>query len=302
MWAQYPPTLQRGLERASETLNTVRGGSPDGNARPVIAHLPTISCEAMGGDGADVCLAQEAWALLYDASAVMDAVQDGHATAWNSASEALAAATALFFEATSRVGQLPVSVQTVVYDHMRDVVIGQAEDSITAHPTASEALSLAEQKTGAFMDLGCWLGAQSAGVEPERALALGMFGRALGTLVQVHDDLEWLEHLGKDTVPGRERYSNVCLAWSWDTMTPPERADLARDLQIVEDQADRAVAASIRQRLIERGVRLYCATQAAALWARARSALKQACPETSEARQTLESTCDGLMAAFRLAG
>lgn len=35
---------------------------------------------------------------------------------------------------------------------MRDGVIGQAEDSSNAHPTASEALSLAEQKTGAFMD------------------------------------------------------------------------------------------------------------------------------------------------------
>lgn len=129
-----------------------------------------------------------------------------------------------------------------------------------------------------------------------------MFGRALGTLVQVHDGLEWLEHLGKDTLLGRKRYSSMRLAWSWETMTPLERADLASDLLLVEDQADRAVAALIRQRLIERGVRLYCAAQAAALWARARSALKQAWPETSEARQTFESTCDRFMAAFRLAG
>ncbi len=254
----------------------------------------------MGGDGAGVRLAQEAWALLYDASAVMDAVQDGHATAWDSASEALAVATALFFEATRRVGQLPVSVQSVVYDHMRDVVIGQAEDSLQAHPTASEALSVAEKKTGAFIGLGCWLGAQSAGVTPERAIAFGTFGRTLGTVIQVLDDLDWLERLGAIIPPGRESFSNVCLAWSWDAMTPGERVDLAADLKLVEGRADQAVAVSIRKRLIERGVRLYCAAQAATLCVRAKAVLRQACPEPSEARQSLEALLDQIMAAFRL--
>lgn len=256
----------------------------------------------MGGDGAAARLPQEAWALLYDASRLMDAVQDGHIAEGQSASDALATSTVLFFEATSRVGQLPVPIQAVVYDHLREVAIGQAEDSATVHPTAHEARSLAEKKTGAFIGLGCWLGAQSAVVEPERAWALGAYGRAIGTLIQIHDDLEWLECLGVERPSGRERFSNVCLAWIWESMSSDERADLTKNLEAIEDRADLAAARAIRERLIERGARLYCAGQAASLWARAKAALKQARPESSEASHSLDVLPDQLMAAFRLPG
>lgn len=274
------------------------------NSRSLIAHLPTLAARIAGGEGAETREAQNAWALLYDAAHLIDQVQDDHLTIFPDRGTTLNAAVALFFESAEQIGKLPLALQGQLFRLMRETVSGQVEDCANVHPTLAEALTIAEKKTGAFMALGCWLGAASSMtrlVERDRDDVLPAFldfGMAYGTLIQIQDDLQWLEGLGATTQPEAERFSNLALAAAWAMEQPESRGELKR-LVIHLPDAGPDERKALRQRLIVLGARAICAAQAQRYSKRALAALARIPVRDRQAADWLQRQVEQAASAFR---
>ncbi len=67
---------------------------------------------------------------------------------------------------------------------------GQQLDLVTNSPDLEQAWEIARYKSGAFFGLATLAGAQLAAQDPERLAAYESYGRNIGLLVQVKDDLE----------------------------------------------------------------------------------------------------------------
>jgi geranylgeranyl pyrophosphate synthase len=257
-----------------------------------------------GGQGDATRQAQHAWALLYDAAHLIDQVQDDHLTIFPDRNTTLNAAVALFFEAAEQIGQLPLALQTHLFRLMRETVSGQVEDCLNDHPALAEALAIAEKKTGAFMALGCWLGAASCGA-PSKARGADVvldayleFGSAYGTLVQIQDDLEWLEGLGTTTRPEAERFSNLVLAAAWALERPESRGELERSVLHLPD-ASPGEREALRRRLIVLGARAICAAQAQRYSKQALAALASIPVVDRQAADWLKRQVEQAASAFR---
>jgi geranylgeranyl diphosphate synthase type I len=114
--------------------------------------------------------------------------------------------------------------------------------------------AVTELKTGALMELAAIVGAQAAGTSPERVKSLGRFGRALGVVLQMLDDLSGLVserrcHKGhEDLLGGRPTWP-----WAWLAAELPPAAfeslqQLSADVQ-VRDVHPELLARELRRRL-----------------------------------------------------
>lgn len=242
---------------------------------------------------------QEAWALLYDSAEAFDSVQDDHVPPPLTPARAVNVGITLMFRATQILGRLPQTWQDLAYPYLYETVEGQAEDVIKQRPTTQEALAIAEKKTGASFGLGCVLGALSAGASSERIAALDVYGRALGTMVQIHDDLELVEGLGLAQPKPVERFSNIALAYAWERLTPELRAAVVDHLEAfaVNGEAGRAVSAY--EVLVRSGARLFCAIEVAKRWQRAKQALDSVRLNPSPERDALYGLIDELVNTFK---
>lgn len=299
MWTSFPARFRDDLARASRLTGETAG---EVDSRPLPAHvgwLPTLSCLALGGSPADAYRSQRIWAALYDASRLVDEVQDDHLHVLETPARTLNAAVALYFQACEAIGGLPPAWQADVFGLLREVVTGQANETFLLRPTLQEALAVADNKTGAFLGLGCRLGALAAHAADPSVKALTDYGRSLGALVQVHDDLEWLEALGEGGSL-REAFSNIALASVWDRLSDADRAATEANLQgPTEGLASAAAGEAIRTRLIEAGARVQCAILAAVYRSRARTALEQAECLAGEARNVLVRLVEDKLDVFR---
>lgn len=299
MWTSFPARFRDDLARASRLTGETAGEVDSGRLPAHVGWLPTLSCLALGGSPADAHRSQQIWAALYDASRLIDEVQDDHLHVLETPARTLNAAVALYFQACEAIGSLPSAWQSDLFGLLREVVTGQATETFLLRPTLQEALTVADNKTGAFLGLGCRLGALAANAADPAVKALTDYGRALGTLVQVHDDLEWLEALGGGG-PLREAFSNIALASVWDQLSDSDRAATEADLQRATDgPAAAAMGAAIRTRLIEAGARVQCAILSAVYRARAQTALDQAHCLAGEARNVLVRLVEEKLDVFR---
>ncbi|HRE27594.1 MAG TPA: polyprenyl synthetase family protein [Anaerolineales bacterium] len=253
----------------------------------------------MYGSPKEAQASYEAWALLYDAAEAFDSVQDGHVPPPLTPARAVNVGITLMFRATQILGRLPQTWQDLVYPYLYETVEGQAEDVIKQRPTTQEALAIAEKKTGASFGLGCVLGALSAGASSEQIAALDIYGRALGTMVQIHDDLELIEGLGLAQPKPVERFSNVALAYAWERLTPELREAVVDHLAVfaANGEAERAVTAY--EILVRSGARLFCAIEVAKRWQRGKQALDAAQLKPSLERDALYGLIDELVNTFK---
>ncbi|MBL8097287.1 MAG: polyprenyl synthetase family protein [Anaerolineales bacterium] len=269
------------------------------NHRHILACLPTVACVALGGAPEQAQTSQEVWALLFDSAEAFDAVQDDHVPPPLTPARAINVGLTLIFKATQRLGQLPVPWQDRVYPFLYETIEGQSEDVIKQHPTIQEALGIAEKKTGASFQLGCVLGALSAGAPAESIAALQAYGRALGTMVQIHDDLELVEGLGLAQPKPVERFTNVALAYAWEKLAPDLREVVANHLSAFVATREPARAIGAYEILVRCGARLFCAIEVARHWQRARQALDAAQIRPSPERSALFDLIDQLVHAFK---
>lgn len=300
MWTSFPAQFQVDLARASQ-LTGETAGEVDSDRIPAhVSWLPTLTCVALGGQPADAQRGQRLWATLFDASRLIDEVQDNHLSVLETPARALNAAVALYFRASEDIGGLPLAWQPTLFNHLRQVVAGQASETFLLEPSLQEALTVADNKTGAFLGLGCWLGALAAGASEASVTAVTDFGRALGVLIQVHDDLEWLEGLVDPGGHSREAFSNIALASAWERLSEDDRALTKAELKhIAEASVDPIVGEAVRARLIKAGARVQCAILAASYRARARSALELAQCLPGEARIVLTRLVEEKLDVFR---
>lgn len=165
--------------------------------------LPGLCCQAAGGapDWADDLTL--AWLLYYAAAHLMDSVQDNDDPGlwWveQGAKVALSAASGLYFSATTALNNLahhkivsPMFAE-IVRDFSETLLVmgsGQYADLIRPAITLEQYWEQAGSKSGAFFSLACRTGARLATAESRRLEAYASYGRHLGLLVQITDDLE----------------------------------------------------------------------------------------------------------------
>ncbi len=277
MWTKYPEPLRKQLEENSRNYRLVTHRDPQippsGDAE-AIACLPTLVCHALNGDPQKAQAINVAWALLYDASRLMDHIQDGQLDPSFPQDQAISTAVALYFTAAEHLGRLPIEWQSEAHGYLAEMVSGQAEDVIKEPLTAQEALGIVEKKAGAFMALGCVLGGRCADAAPQTIQSLAHYGRALGTMIQIQNDLEFIEALGAGKRHQLERSANVALAYTWQNLSPEQRETLRADLEInSRTVAASSAATTAYTTLVRTGARMYCVVEAAKYWDLARTEL-----------------------------
>lgn len=299
VWTKYPEFLRTRLEDNSRSYHRVMQW--DHHEIPkddleAIACLPTLVCNALNGDPQKAQATNVAWALLYDASRLMDHIQDGQLDPSFPHDQAISTAVALYFTAAEHLGRLPIEWQSEAYGYLAEMVSGQAEDVIKEPLTAQEALGIVEKKAGAFMALGCVLGGRCADAAPQTLQSLAHYGRALGTMIQIQNDLEFIEALGAGKRHQPERLANVALAYTRQNLSPEQRETLRADLEInSQTVAAPSVAATAYTTLVRTGARMYCVVEAAKYWDLARTELVSIKLVEGPERKVLFGLVDGVI-------
>jgi geranylgeranyl pyrophosphate synthase len=220
------------------------------------AQLPGLCCQAAGGDPLWADDLTAAWLLLYLAADLMDSVQDGDTPdAWwagRGSGAALSVATGLFFSASLALDRLhalelqkPAAAEVVkdFYRSFLHMSSGQHLDLLNAQPSLEEYWEIAAAKSGVFFGLACRNGARLVINDQPRLDAFSRFGKNLGLLVQIRDDLEDLMADPKDQADRRLLATSRSLpvAYALDVSSPEVRKRLLDCLQrsIRDDQAAR---------------------------------------------------------------
>ena len=170
--------------------------------------LPFLCCEANSGDPKRAVGVATAWFLLQVAAHLLDKVEDrelemvGPHLRHPGVSTNLS--TGLIFVAEWVLNHLEMDcvdagaawdVQRVFQETVLSVCSGQHLDISLASPDLSTCWKIAEAKSGAAFALACYVGTRVATSDTQRLQAMVTFGRHLGTIMQISDDL-------KDVEPG----------------------------------------------------------------------------------------------------
>lgn len=174
------------------------------------ALLPGLCCQAAGGDPHWADDIAAAWILLYLAADLMDSVEDGdEPDPWWSdlgPGAAINVATGLFFSGSRALNRIYdrretswIAGQLVEGFHNCFLVMcsGQHLDLTVPNLDLENYWKIAQAKSGAFFEFACRAGASLATDDPEKLGHFSDFGRQVGMLVQIMDDLEELLALGE---------------------------------------------------------------------------------------------------------
>jgi geranylgeranyl pyrophosphate synthase len=243
------------LMRQALSLERAQGGDVDQGPNRW-AQLPGLCCQAAGGDPLRADDFAAAWLLLYLAADLMDSVQDGDAPdpwwAEQGPGMALSVATGLFFSASLALNrfraldsqeQASAEVVKDFYQSFLYMSSGQYLDLLQAQPSLEEYWQIAAAKSGVFFSLACRTGARLAIAERARVDSFSHFGKHLGLLIQIRDDLEDLMADPKDQADQRLLATSRSLpvAYALQVSSPDVRSRLLDCLQrsLKDDRAAR---------------------------------------------------------------
>lgn len=278
------------LNLMRRALSLGRAQGADADQGPMRwAQLPGLCCQAAGGDPLWADELTAAWLLLYLAADLMDSVQDGDEPdpwwAEQGPGTALSAATGLFFSASLALNRLQTqSLQhaaagEVVKDFYRSFLImssGQYLDLLQAQPSLEQYWQIAASKSGVFFSLACRSGARLATAETARLQGFSQFGKHLGMLVQVRDDLEDLMADPEDQTDPRLLATSRSLpvVYALEVSPPNVRSRLLDCLQ--RSAADEDAAREAWNLVDESGAALYVVAEMEQHRSQAMRALEQA--------------------------
>jgi geranylgeranyl pyrophosphate synthase len=210
------------------------------------AALPGLCCQAAGGKPAWADGLTLAWLLYYQAAHLMDSVQDqDDPDSWwreRGAATALSAATGLFFSASlaliseqqeGAVGDR--ATQEAARRFYRGFMVmcsGQYLEIYRQPTTLEEYWRWAEAKSGAFFGLGCASAARLSTDQPARLEAFDQFGRQIGILVQIRDDLDDIRipEAGGRPFQRPQVMRSLPVMYARDVLPPAEQGRLLRSL------------------------------------------------------------------------
>jgi geranylgeranyl pyrophosphate synthase len=172
------------------------------------AILPGLCCQAAGGQAEWANDIAAAWLLFYIAADIMDTIEDldQPETWWVELGPgaALNMASGLYFTATRILDQLyhkqptrksAAEIVQKVIDGFLIMCSGQHNDLVRDHFTLDEYWVTSAAKSGQFFGMACWAGARVNFNDPAKLDCYQEFGRHLGMLIQILDDLEEFENL-----------------------------------------------------------------------------------------------------------
>jgi geranylgeranyl pyrophosphate synthase len=199
--------------------------------RPILCLRSCVAAGGAVGDALPAAMAIEmvhAFSLVHDDLPALDddALRRGRPTLHKARGEAMAilAGDALQTIALHTANASPVAARAIAADILhaiRAMIEGQVLDTIGVESTSLGAIADVERihalKTGALIESACRTGALAAGATPEHVGCLGEYGRAIGLMFQIVDDLldatQPTERLGKtagkDAALGRSTFLSV---------------------------------------------------------------------------------------------
>jgi len=168
--------------------------------------LPFLCCEANGVNPLRAIGVTTSWFLLQTAAHVLDKVED-HEPALPGLSPygqgiCTNLSTGMIFVAEWILNHLELDcidagaawdIQRAFHETVLSVCSGQHLDLSVPLPDLATCWEIAQKKSGSAFGLGCYVGARVATNQTDRLLHFDKFGTAVGTIVQISDDLKDLE-------------------------------------------------------------------------------------------------------------
>lgn len=234
------PTYNSAISRV---LSSIWNQQADGEGRPQqfgLLNLPCRVCSALGGEFEKALEVNAAWLLLYAASNLLDKIEDQELDDILSSgleeNVLLNLTTGLILNAElvlakladeEKFGPATLNSLLVTFNRMAlKVCAGQHLDLTVREPDLSQAWQSAAAKSGDFFALACWIGARVATSEPDLLESMAIYGRNLGILIQIGNDIQGL--WGKDGIRSDLANGKVTLpvAYALSVLPPGERTIL----------------------------------------------------------------------------
>jgi geranylgeranyl pyrophosphate synthase len=260
--------------------------------------LPGLCCHAAGGDPRDADEFSAAWLLYYLAAHIMDHVEDQDAPEewWQGSSPGVAinVASGLYFTASLLLAGLHEKEQTrgfagelirEFYNGFLVMCSGQGRELTQPEPSLAQYWEDTQARSGVFFSMACRLGARLALAEGEKLHHYGEFGRQVGILIQILDDLEEYQRSSGKLIrqPYKVLRRSLPVIYALDVLPSQDAARLRQSLQ---DALQDDLAAEQAYRIIEEsGVVVYLLAEIDRHSALARESLDKASPLPQAARE-----------------
>jgi hypothetical protein len=170
-------------------------------------YLPFLCCEANEMGPQRAVGVSSAWFLLQVAAHLLDKVEDQElekiSMPLRGKGMCTNLSTGMIFVAEWILNHLELDcvdagaawdIQTAFQETVLSVCSGQHLDLSIAAPDLPTCWEIAEAKSGSAFALACYAGARISTHQSDQLYHLENFGRYLGTIVQISDDLKDLEH------------------------------------------------------------------------------------------------------------
>ncbi len=266
-----------------------------------IVRLPEICCQAGGGDATLAGPVSTAWFIFNRAARIMDSVQDGDIPeAWweqRGPGFALNVASAFFFTASKILAELESfgasshsagAVRSTFSRLFLQMCEGQHLDLTHSKTTLDDYWKIANLKSGLFFATGCRSGAELVLTDAERLDGFETFGKEIGILVQILDDLEeyQINHTdGKLSFNLTDNSLSLPLSYAFSMLPEEQWLTLSKDIQ--QAKLDAKAVQSVTKVLDHIGVASYINMELSRHAGLALEALEKARP-LAAARGTLE--------------
>ena len=213
-------------------------GSGNDPRKTPVKRLPEICCQAAGGDPGLAGPVVAAWLIFNRAAHIMDGVQDDDPPEpwWDQRGPgyALNIASTFYFTASKILDGLEGygiasrsagAIRSTFSHLLLQMCEGQHLDLTTPRAALDDYWRIANLKSGLFFAIGCRSGAELAIDEVKRLDGYEIYGKEVGILIQLLDDLEEFQI---DPVSGRPLFglsdNNLSLPLSYAyTMLPHDQ-------------------------------------------------------------------------------
>jgi geranylgeranyl diphosphate synthase, type I len=257
-----------------------------------VRRLPEICCQAAGGDPALAGPVSAAWLVFNRAARIMDSVQDGDIPEpwWEEHGPgfALNVASAFFFTASKILADLEVygipsqaagAIRRTFSRSFIGMCEGQHLDLTTPKATLDDYWKTVNLKSGLFFAIACRSGAELALNDEDRLNGFEAYGKEIGILIQLLDDLEEFQinpESGKLFLDLTEKNLSFPLSYAYTIL--PEEQKLILSEHLGQAKFDTEAAQSVLNLLDGIGVGSYMSMEISRHASLAVKALEQAKP------------------------
>lgn len=197
--------------------------------------LPMLCCGAAGGETREAENISAAWLLFYVAAHIFDNIEDlDEPESWYAGfgnGMALNTGCGLFFTASLALQELlndpestipGMEINRAFQKQMLLMSSGQHRDLTQPFINLDQYWEIAEGKSGAFFELACWAGVRLATDNPLTLGYYSEFGKRLGLLLQLLDDLGDIRPSPKNPILPKPKELSHSFAMAYANTVFPE--------------------------------------------------------------------------------